>query len=205
MDNATTHRWELSWQNGLPRLRTDRLFLRLCTAAEAPLVVRYLLKNRDRLERWESIRTEEHYQVDTWIRGLREETEHARRGDAYRFRLFYPGQEHDALGVVSLRNITLGATYAAEIGYSIDADAEGQGLMQEATEAVIRYAFDYLNLHRLEAICMPGNARSRQLLGRLGFEQEGVLRGVLRIQGEWEDHLLFARINERWQAPRANP
>ncbi len=53
-------------------------------------------------------------------------------------------------------------------------------------------------MHRLEAACLPRNAASLRVLEKVGFGREGLARRYLRINGEWEDHLLFALIEEDW-------
>ena len=56
-------------------------------------------------------------------------------------------------------------------------------------------AINKLGLHRLEAACLPDNAASQGLLRKLGFHEEGYARDYLRINGQWQDHLLFAMLS----------
>jgi ribosomal-protein-alanine N-acetyltransferase len=82
------------------------------------------------------------------------------------------------------------------LGYSIDAAAQGRGLMREALAAVIAQVFSArVDLHRLQANVRPENARSLILLKRLGFEREGSARDYLHIDGAWRDHEMFALRN----------
>jgi ribosomal-protein-alanine N-acetyltransferase len=60
---------------------------------------------------------------------------------------------------------------------------------------VLPFVFDHLRLHRLEAACLPANMASIRLLKRCGFRQEGLARRYLKINGRWEDHLLFALLS----------
>ena len=71
----------------------------------------------------------------------------------------------------------------------------GQGYMTRAVRAAAAFAFATLELHRIEAACLPQNAASTKLLQRCGFRQEGYARAYLRINGVWQDHLLFARLD----------
>lgn len=81
-------------------------------------------------------------------------------------------------------------------GYAMDASFEGRGLMREALEAVVAHAFSpALNLHRIQANVRPENRRSLGLPQRLGFEEEGLAREYLFIDGAWRDHRMFARRN----------
>ena len=56
--------------------------------------------------------------------------------------------------------------------------------------------FDVLRLHRLEAACLPGNKPSAALLTKIGFQYEGLARRYLKINGTWQDHWLFALLND---------
>jgi ribosomal-protein-alanine N-acetyltransferase len=67
--------------------------------------------------------------------------------------------------------------------------------MSEALERAIRYLFDDLLLHRIEANHMPSNTRSAKLLARLGFEREGYARDYLFIDGAFRDHVLTSLTN----------
>ena len=67
--------------------------------------------------------------------------------------------------------------------------------MSEALQLVVRFAFDTLRLHRVEAACIPDNARSIRVLEKAGFRREGLLRSYLRINGVWQDHYLYALIS----------
>ena len=55
-------------------------------------------------------------------------------------------------------------------------------------------AFGLLRLHRIEAATMLSNIASIRVLESSGFTHEGVARAYLKINGRWEDHLLYARV-----------
>ena len=66
--------------------------------------------------------------------------------------------------------------------------------MSDAVKATVKFIFADLALHRVEAACVPSNIASRELLRKVGFQEEGYARKYLRINGAWEDHLLFAYL-----------
>jgi len=68
--------------------------------------------------------------------------------------------------------------------------------MTKGVRNIIPYVFDTLRLHRLEAACLPSNAASARLLQKLGFTREGLARRYLRINRQWQDHLLFALLSD---------
>jgi ribosomal-protein-alanine N-acetyltransferase len=97
-------------------------------------------------------------------------------------------------GVVNINEIVAGAFQSAYLGYYGMAWCAGRGLMTEAVGLALRYAFDTLGLHRVEANIQPGNTRSIALVRRLGFAREGFSPRYLRIGGEWRDHERWARL-----------
>lgn len=100
------------------------------------------------------------------------------------------------IGNINLTRIVRGAFQNGMLGYAIDGDHEGLGLMHEALLAIINYAFSpELNLHRIQANVRPENVRSLGVIQRLGFEQEGRAREYLFIGGAWRDHLMYALRN----------
>src|SRR5206468_248288 len=102
-------------------------------------------------------------------------------------------------GVVSLSRIQRGPEQSVALGYGIAKILEGQGYMSEAVRAAIRFAFEDLDLHRIEASYAPSNDRSAALLRSCGFEVEGTVRGSLLINGKWCDHILTSLLNPAWR------
>jgi ribosomal-protein-alanine N-acetyltransferase len=99
----------------------------------------------------------------------------------------------DALiGGITLSNVRRGSAQTAALGYWIGKPYAGQGRMTEAVKTILPFAFRTARLHRLDAACMPANAPSIRVLERSGFAREGLARSYLKINGRWEDHLLFA-------------
>lgn len=103
--------------------------------------------------------------------------------------------EDDALlGGINLINVRRGVVQAASLGYWIGAPHARQGYMTDALSAIISIAFNDLDLHRLDAACLPGNTPSVALLERAGFQQEGTARQNIRIDGAWRDHGMFGLV-----------
>lgn len=100
------------------------------------------------------------------------------------------------LGATNLNQVFMGARRVALLGYHVDEDHQGKGLAFEAIGAVIRYAFETLRLHRIEANHVPENTRSAAVLKRHGFEREGYARDYLFIGGRFRDHVLNALVND---------
>ena len=140
----------------------------------------------------------------TWAQGetsrgsfrykLRRYTEDARDDRAYA--LFVFREEDDVLvGGATLSNVRRGVAQMASLGYWAGECFSGRGYITAAVRAVVRYAFEDLDLHRVEAACQPDNAPSRRVLEKAGFTHEGVAKAYLKINGQWRDHLLFGVAN----------
>ncbi len=94
-------------------------------------------------------------------------------------------------GAVHLNSVIRGRFQNASIAYAAFAPTVGQGYMSEAMALLIKYAFEELRLHRLDAQIQPGNKDSIKLVQRYGFRMEGLSPDLLFIDGAWRDH-------ERW-------
>jgi ribosomal-protein-serine acetyltransferase len=94
------------------------------------------------------------------------------------------------------------ANLTTSIGYWLAAPYEGRGLMTAAVEALVEHAFEAWGLHRVELRIAPANERSRALAARLGFTEEGVLRGAERFGDEHRDLIMHALLAPEWRARR---
>jgi [ribosomal protein S5]-alanine N-acetyltransferase len=125
-------------------------------------------------------------------RRLRRNQQEIDNDEAYPFLIFR--DNHELVGGLTLGQIKRGVVQSATIGYWIGEPYAGHGLMSAAVRAVIGYAFTTLRLHRIEASCLPHNDPSMRLLEHLGFTREGYARAYLRINGVWQDHLLYGLL-----------
>ena len=120
---------------------------------------------------------------------------------AYGFGIFL--RKGAFIGEVSLGSVQRGPFQSANVGYWIDVEHAGRGYMPEAVAVVLRFAFDELALHRVEAAIVPRNAKSRRVAEKLGLRDEGTAERFLQIRGVWEDHVRFAITAEDWVLRRA--
>jgi RimJ/RimL family protein N-acetyltransferase len=87
-----------------------------------------------------------------------------------------------------------------EVGYVFHPDAGGHGYATEATRALIDFAFDALNAHRVFARTDARNTASAALLNRLGMRQEAHFREAEIFKGAWGDELVFAVLADEWSS-----
>ncbi|MGL5815618.1 MAG: GNAT family N-acetyltransferase [Aeromonas sp.] len=178
----------------LPVIKTPRTRLTVLTPERADLMLDFYLRNREHLRVWEPARDESFYTLDHWRQRLRDGYSQFFDGSALQLVALDPKGER-VLATCNFTHIMMGMFKACHLGYAIDKEHEGQGLMQEVVAAGIEHLFCEMGLHRIMASYMPANERSGALLARLGFEREGYARDYLMINGRWEDHILTALIN----------
>ncbi len=119
---------------------------------------------------------------------------------AYGFGIFL--RRGEFVGEVSLGSLQRGPFQSAYVGYWIDEQHAGHGYVPEAVVLTLRYAFEELGLHRVEAVIVPRNARSRRVAEKLQLREEGTSARFLQIRGVWEDHVRYAITTEEWAERR---
>ena len=107
------------------------------------------------------------------------------------------------LGGITLSNVRRGVAQSANVGYWLGKPYAGQGLMTDAVQTIAPHAFSGLHLHRLEAASLLHNTPSIRVLEKAGFTREGLARRYLRINGQWQDHVTFARLQDDRSAATA--
>ena len=181
-------------------LPCKRLTLAVLDPEQAALESDFYRRNLRQLARWSPIRPVDYHSPERIRPRLEVQASAFQAGLAVHFALLDP-DNGQMIGACNFSSITRGAFQACYLGYHIDESHQGQGLMQEALEAGIGYMFNEQKLHRIMANYIPGNERSARLLERLGFEREGYAKAYLSIAGRWQDHVLTALINDRFEAP----
>ncbi|MBK6314111.1 MAG: GNAT family N-acetyltransferase [Blastocatellia bacterium] len=88
----------------------------------------------------------------------------------------------------------------AELGFALGRSSWGHGYSAEAVTALLDFAFQTLDLHRVEADADPRNDSSIRLLERLGFVREGTLRERWLVGGEVQDSAFFGLLRREWGA-----
>ena len=91
---------------------------------------------------------------------------------------------------------------SAEIGYVLNPAYHGRGLATEAVREVIRFGFEELKLHRIEAKFMKENTRSLKLMERVGMQFEGYAREALKIKGEYRTIGRCGILRQEWEGEK---
>jgi ribosomal-protein-alanine N-acetyltransferase len=163
------------------------------------------LRSRSRafLTPWEPVWPADDLTRSAFRRRLRRHAEEMERDEAYTFLVFRESDDI-LLGGLTLGQVRRGVAQAATLGYWMGAPYAGHGYMTRAVRGALGFCFGVLRLHRVEAACLPHNTPSVRLLERVGFHREGYARAYLRINGTWQDHVLYAILESDNASPIAD-
>ena len=182
----------IDWKE-LPTLTSERLALRMLRAEDAGMVYG-VFRDADVMRYWSSPPMKDAAEAQELIRQIHDSFD-ARTlfqwGIAWR-----PTDE--ILGTCTLFRIDL-THRRCEIGFAIGKQHWGQGIASEAVVRLIRFAFEELDLYRIEADVDPRNERSLRLLERHGFQREGLLRERYRVGGEIQDTVFLGLLRREWK------
>lgn len=180
------------------RLLTPRLVLRPPRTNDVGEIRRLLRHNHEHLKPWNPAPPpgDDPTSITEVSKTVLRQRREWKRGSSFVFMVALRDEPATFLGKIALNGIMRGAMYGAYLGYWMDVDHQGKGLVTEAIAAVLDFAFGPAGLHRVQAAIMPRNSRSLRVIEKLGFRREGYAERYLQIAGHWEDHILFAKTHE---------
>ncbi|MBB4635719.1 GNAT family N-acetyltransferase [Longimicrobium terrae] len=181
------------------RLTTPRLIVRLAEADDVSEIVRFFSDNREHLAESRPRMGAEFFTAGFWAAQVRANLAEFRDGRSVRLFFFDAARPERVVGNANFTQIFRSPAYCCVLGYGLDREYEGRGVMREALEAALGYMFTEQNMHRIEANYIPRNERSGRLLRRLGFVVEGFARDYLLLNGKWEDHVRTSLTNPAWR------
>lgn len=181
-------------------LRGEEVYLRYPRVADFVAWSKLRSESRGFLTPWEPSWSTDELSKGAFRRRLRRYQKEARLDSAYAFFVFR-NEDNALVGGCTLSNVRRGVTQCCALGYWIGERFARQGYMFDAVRAMLPFIFRTLGLHRIEAACLPENEASRSLLVKAGFRQEGLARRYLQINGEWQDHVLFALLADEATQP----
>lgn len=152
--------------------------------------------SRDFLVPWEASWATNDLSRSSYAHRVRRYRDNARRDDAYPLFMFQSHDNKTLVGAITISNVRRGIAQTASMGYWIGKPYANNGYMSEGVRAVCNFCFDQLGLHRIEAACLLTNGASAKVLEKTGFTHEGMARQYLKINGKWQDHLLFGLLKD---------
>ena len=174
------------------QIKGINITLKNLTPKYSKQMLEYYLKNKKHLEKFEPYRDKAFYTLQGQKQMLVEGYKQFIDGTSLDFGIF---KEDKLIGKVKISNIIVGVFKSAFIGYSIDSNYQNNGFMTEAVKLATEYSFNELSLHRLEASVLMDNISSQRVLEKNKFKKIGLNEKYLYINGCWQDHITFYKIN----------
>lgn len=180
----------------LPALETERLLLRKLRMEDAGDMYEYAIDPEiASMGMWEPF-----HSLEDSLQDLTETLEGYAKGTLLSWAIEYKA-EQKMIGRVSLMPFSR-RNLRAEIGYAMNRQYWGKGLMSEALRRLIQFAFTDLGLNRVEAAVFPDNPRSIAVLEKAGLKLEGVRRESTFRDGQFVDVNLYSLLKREWQQNR---
>lgn len=177
------------------RLAGERIYLRPPKRKDALKWQKLRLSSKEFLIPWEPSWDAYSCTRRAYMRYLKNSYYLANLDRAYSF-LIFSKKENNLLGGINIGSVKRGVSQSASIGYWIGKEHARKGYMYEAINILLPSLFIDLRLNRIEAATLEENSASRQLLKKIGFKKEGLLRQYLKINGNWRDHILYSYLND---------
>lgn len=185
-------------EDGLPILQSPRLVLTIPSNDDIPEIISFFDRNSAFFKSTSPIREIDFNTPAYWVTVLSDNRSSFLNGSTIKLFMFLRADEElRVIGEVNFSQIFRGVFLACKLGYKIDKNFQGRGLMKEGLTRAIEFCFNEVGLHRIEANYMPNNLRSANVLKSLGFDIEGKANNYLKIDGVWEDHILTSLTNHQ--------
>ena len=165
--------------------------IKLLTPEHAQNLLDYYIRNKKHLEPFEPVRDNSFYTYEVQKNILSDSYRQFLNGTAVDLGIF---KDDYLIGKLKLSNIVYGIFKSGILGYSIDKDEQGKGYMKEAVNLVVNYAFQDLDIHRVEASALVDNEPSKHVLIGCGFKELGINKKYLYINGGWKDHITYYKV-----------
>jgi RimJ/RimL family protein N-acetyltransferase len=187
-----------NWQQALPTLCGARVTLRELRLEDAPSLLAMI--STEEVSRFISPPPTTREGFERFIAwAIRQ-----REGGNYICFAVVPDGMSTAVGLFQVRSLEVGFG-TAEWGFALGADFWGSGLFITSARLVLDFAFDVLNVQRLEARASIANGRGNGALRKLGAVQEGVLRRSFFRFGQYHDQAMWSVLADDWRTQRGRP
>ena len=176
-----------------PTLHTDRLLLRPFTEADTDAI--FALQSSSRVLRyWDAPPWKKRAQTERVISACRQ---FEQEGTGARLAI---GRAPDGMFIGWCCLFKWEPDYrSAKLGYCLGDAAWGQGFATEAAGALLQWAFDTLDLNRVQAEADTRNTASSRVLEKLRFVREGTLREDCIVDGEVSDSWVYGLLRREWK------
>lgn len=158
-------------------------------------ILRIITTNRAFLQPFDPIREESFFTYEFQRKHIEETIDNFKTDQGYAFAICLSDTD-TLIGRITLSAVSRGPFQNAYMGYFIAQQHNGKGYATQAVHLAIKFAFEEIDLHRIQAAVLPRNLASIRVLEKNRFRYEGLAKRYLKINGRWEDHNLYAITRE---------
>ena len=180
------------------------MYLRPLESSDATDLLRLNLENRAFFAPRESRRADEYYTLDGQLAHIDAGQKMLGERSGTIFGAFLR-ETDELIGVLALFGVIRGGFQEARIGYNFAERHSGKGYATEAVQLAVPYAFEALDLHRLETGVQLDNPASMRVLAKNGFREEGISLRWVNVADGWADCTRFALTREEWEGRSGSP
>ncbi|TCC99145.1 GNAT family N-acetyltransferase [Pedobacter hiemivivus] len=172
-------------------LTTDRLIIRDLNEDDLDFI--HVIHSHPEVQKYATLDIPESIdESKDYLRKYMEQQHHNPRKE-YGFCVSLVNQE--PIGLIGLSN-GLNKFKNAELWFKLHPKYWGKGYITEAAVLVLKFGFEKLLLHRIEAGVATENIASIRVLEKIGMQKEGMRRKILPIRGEWKDNFHYAVLED---------
>jgi ribosomal-protein-serine acetyltransferase len=171
--------------------------IRSLTSSDSEVLFLLINKNRKYLQEWLNWLDRKNTIQETKI-FIQTSEKNSETGIGSNFGIFIQGK---LAGVISYKELDI-HNRKVTIGYWLDHNYQGKGIMTKSVKMLIDYAFNKLKLHRIQITCAIGNDKSAAIPKRLKFCQEGILKDTEWLYDHFVDHEVYSLINNAKYSPQ---
>lgn len=179
-------------------IETDRLIIKNSDISLAEALLKYYSDNRIFFEKYEPVFQDSFYTYEYQKKVMEFEMNNMEKHISAYYYFSLKEKPEDIIGTISFVRIRKEPYASTIFGYNQDEKHQGHGYCSEACAASIRDVLGKNHIHRIESRALTTNQKSINILKRLGFEEEGIERKGILIDGSFRDHYRFAYINENY-------
>lgn len=172
-----------------------KCYVRTFQEKDARSLTNLVSRNKYFWSTYEPLNRPDYYTVETQYKKIQESLYLMSSQREFTFGIYAIGTDH-LIGHIALYSVKRLPYSSGFVGYAMDEAYVGKGIVTEAVELIVNFAFKEVGLHRIEAYVAPENKASIRVLEKVGFLQEGLLRKLLYINGKWVDHYMYALLEE---------
>ncbi|MFJ7952075.1 GNAT family N-acetyltransferase [Lysinibacillus sp. NPDC096418] len=189
--------WNLLKKKGgnVVLIEGKKCYVRTFQEKDARSLTGLVSRNKYFWSTYEPLNRPDYYTVDTQYKKIQESLYLMGTQREFTFGIYELGTDY-LIGHIAIYSVKRLPYSSGFVGYAMDEAYVGKGIVTEAVELVANFAFEEIGLHRIEAYVAPENRPSIRVLEKAGFQQEGLLRKLLYINGKWVDHYMYARLEK---------